>query len=70
MKNNGNHQTINGELSDDAPVWGADAIGRVIGRDRWQTYHLLKVGAIECARKKGALWTAIPSALRREFGAP
>jgi hypothetical protein len=55
---------------DDAPVWGADLIGKIINRNPRQTHHLLTTGAIKCAQKKGGRWCAIPSALRREFGAP
>jgi hypothetical protein len=52
----------------DKPVWGAAAIGEIIGRTERQTHHLLSRGFIKCARKVGGAWTATPSALRREFG--
>jgi len=52
----------------DRPVWGAAAIGRVINRNPRQTHHLLSRGLIKSARRIGNLWTATPSALRREFG--
>jgi hypothetical protein len=53
----------------DEPVWGADQIGKIINRNPRQTHHLLTTGAIRSAQKKGGRWCAIPSALRREFGA-
>jgi hypothetical protein len=55
--------------NDDTPIWGADQIGKLINRNARQTHHLLTTGAIKCAQKKGGRWCAIPSALRREFGA-
>jgi hypothetical protein len=53
----------------DRPVWGAAAIGRLINKNKRQTHHLLSRGLIKSARRVGHQWTAIPSALRREFGA-
>jgi hypothetical protein len=52
-------------------VWGADAIGRVIGRNARQTHHLLNAEPpqITSARKVGGLWCASRVALLREFGA-
>jgi hypothetical protein len=52
----------------DRPVWGAAAIGRLIGKNPRQTFHLLSRGLIRSARRVGHQWTATPSALRREFG--
>lgn len=52
----------------DRPVWGAAAIGAIIGRTERQTHHLLSRGLIASARRVGGRWTATPSALRREFG--
>jgi hypothetical protein len=52
----------------DIPIWGAAAIAKHIGRSERQTLHLLSRGLIRSARKVGGSWTAIPSALRREFG--
>jgi hypothetical protein len=46
----------------DAPVWGAEAIGRVINRPARQTFHLLESGALP-AKKIGGRWTAIPRRL-------
>lgn len=48
--------------------WGAQEIGRVIGRNPRQTIHLLQGGKIKCARKVGGRWTANHLALLREFG--
>ena len=53
----------------DRPVWGAAAIGRLIGKNQRQTHHLLSRGLIKSARQVGHQWCAIPSAQRREFGA-
>jgi hypothetical protein len=30
-------------------VWGAKAIGDVIGRDERQTYHMLETGLLKCS---------------------
>ena len=49
-------------------VWGADAIGRVIGRNPRQANHLLAKGEIKCAQRKGGRWVANVAALRKEFG--
>jgi hypothetical protein len=60
---------VNGnDSAADRPVWGAAAIGRLIGKNPRQTHHLLARGLIKSARQVGHQWTAIPSALRREFG--
>jgi hypothetical protein len=48
-------------------VWGAAAIGAVINRTPRQTNHLLQIGAIKSATKKGALWVASVEALKAEF---
>ncbi|MEX2167423.1 MAG: hypothetical protein WD852_10470 [Methyloceanibacter sp.] len=39
-------------ISADVPVWGAEDIGRVIGRDTAATYHLIYSGALDGAVKK------------------
>jgi hypothetical protein len=49
-------------------MWGAAAIARCINRTERQTYHLLELGEIQCARKKGDRWCASRSALLKEFG--
>ena len=46
----------------DIPVWGASAIGRVIGRSERQAYHLLERKLID-ATKVGALWVSTPRRL-------
>jgi hypothetical protein len=53
---------------DDRPVWGASAIGREIGLDRGQTYHLLSEGHLP-ARKLGRRWVSTTRQLRRALGA-
>lgn len=45
------------------PVWGARAIGRVIGKTPAETFYLLKTGVIP-ATKVGDSWVAYPSRLR------
>ena len=51
-------------IMDDACVvriprcWGGKEIGRVIGRDERQTFHLLQIGEIKCARRVGGRWCA------------
>jgi hypothetical protein len=50
-------------------LWGADEIGRAIGRNGRQTHHLLTRGEIQCAKKKGGRWVAPRVALLKEFGA-
>jgi hypothetical protein len=49
-------------------VWQADGIGKEINRTPRQVYHLLKIGAIKCARQVGGIWCANRPDLRREFG--
>jgi hypothetical protein len=46
----------------DTPVWGAAAIGRVIGRSERQTFHLLERGHLD-ASKVGGLWVSTPRRL-------
>ena len=52
----------------DKPIWGARAIGEVIGRNPRQAFHLLTNGHIKSARQVGGRWMAVPSALLKEFG--
>ena len=55
---------------DDAPVWGAQAISKVISRTPRQTYLLLENGHIP-ARKVGKSYVAIPDHVPgRGVGAP
>jgi hypothetical protein len=46
----------------DTPVWGARAIGKVIGRPERATYHLLESELIP-AKKVGDSWVATPRKL-------
>ena len=48
-------------------VWGAEAIGRAIGRDRRQTFYLLEKGLIRSVKRIGKRWVADEDDLRREF---
>ena len=48
----------------DTPVWGAAAIGRVIGRSERQAYHLLERTLLD-ASKVGSLWVSTPRRLLR-----
>ena len=48
----------------DVPVWGAAAIGQVLGRNERQAYHLLERGLID-ATKVGSLWVSTPRRLLR-----
>jgi hypothetical protein len=50
-------------------IWGAPAIGAVIGLSPSQTYHHLANGYIKSARKKGGRWCASRAELLREHGA-
>jgi hypothetical protein len=50
-------------------VWGAAAIGKIIGQSPSQTYHRLINGHIQSARKKGKRWCASRLELLREHGA-
>jgi hypothetical protein len=47
----------NAPPADSLIVWGAEAIGRVIGRNPRQTHYLLEKGALP-ARKVRGLWCA------------
>jgi hypothetical protein len=55
------HQATN---RDDTPIWGASEIGREIGLDRSQTYHLLSRGLLP-ARQLGRRWVSTRGQLRR-----
>jgi hypothetical protein len=52
-------------------VWGAKAIGEIIGRNERQTHYLLEIGAIRAAHKAGAKkrsqWCASVAGLREQF---
>jgi hypothetical protein len=48
-------------------VWGAKAIGGVLGLSERQAYHRLEKGQISCARKFGKSWAASKQALQQLF---
>jgi hypothetical protein len=50
-------------------LWGANEVGRAIGRDERQAVRLLQTGAIP-ARKVGGKWVVERGALRAFFGRP
>jgi hypothetical protein len=43
--------------TEEAPVWGAKAIGAIIGKNPRQTFWLLQNGMLP-ARKVGSLWVS------------
>jgi hypothetical protein len=47
-------------------IWGVTGIGREIGRNQRQTFHLLENGRIP-AKKVGGRWCASRAGLRRYF---
>lgn len=52
-------------LSDDTfdrPIWGAAAIGEIIGRSQRQAFHLLESGHLD-ADKLGNQWVSTPRRL-------
>jgi hypothetical protein len=49
-------------------VWGAKNIGKVIGKEPRETFHLLTTGKIR-ATKVGSQWVASKSGLRAQFAA-
>ena len=53
------------------PLWGAQAIGEVIGKNRRQTFWLLQNGMLP-ARKVGSLWVSerLLAFLRSDLGTP
>jgi hypothetical protein len=51
----------------DAPIWGAEAIGEHIRRNKRQTFHLLETGKLD-ATKVGQLWTSTKRRLNRSLG--
>ena len=51
-------------------VYGAAAIGKIIGKRKYQAEYFLAQGFIKSARKIGGKWVAHVPTLRREFGAP
>ena len=49
-------------------LWGADEIGRAIGRNVRQAFHLLNRGGIKSAKKVGGRWVVSRAAQLREIG--
>jgi hypothetical protein len=47
-------------------AWGVDAIGKVIGRNARQTFHLIDTGKLP-VKKIGGRWCASRSGLRKFF---
>jgi hypothetical protein len=62
---------VNGKIPNnlDKPVWGAEAIGAVIGRNPRQTHHRLTRGEIKSAKKVGGRCVVNRASLLRELGA-
>jgi hypothetical protein len=50
----------------DRPIWGAEAISRVVGRSEGETSYLLQKGILD-ADKAGKYWTSTPRRLLRQF---
>jgi hypothetical protein len=48
-------------------IWGVRAIGREIGRDERQAYHILATGRLPGARKVGRRWVVARSRLQAYF---
>jgi hypothetical protein len=46
----------------DRPIWGAEAIGRVIGKNEGQTFYLLGQGLLD-ANRIGGQWCSTPRRL-------
>jgi hypothetical protein len=61
---NGNHQAVQSDL-----LWGAAEIGKAIGRNARQTFHLLSNEQIQCAKKVGGHWVCSRATLLHELGA-
>jgi hypothetical protein len=50
-------------------LWGATPIGKALGLNPRQAYHLLESGLVPGARKIGGRWCASRGGLRRNFDA-
>jgi hypothetical protein len=50
-------------------LWGAAPIGKELGLNPRQAYHLLESGVVPGARKVGGRWCASRGGLRRNFNA-
>jgi hypothetical protein len=49
---------VNAFLKDPDVIWGARAIGKVLGLNARDTHHFLALGRIKPARKIGGKWCA------------
>jgi len=57
---------MNPDENQDTPIWGAAAIGRVIGRNERQTFYLLSTNRID-ADKLGDQWVSTPRRLLKRI---
>jgi hypothetical protein len=57
------HRKMSDTREDPPVVWGARAIGEIIGRTEREAYYLLEAGHLPAVRV-GKKWCAIPSRLR------
>lgn len=48
-------------------IWGAEAIGREIGKTKRQAFHLLESGQLRGAKKIGGRWAITRQALLANF---
>jgi predicted DNA-binding transcriptional regulator AlpA len=46
-------------------IWGAQAIGEILGLSDWQTWRRLNKGQIPSARKIGSIWVASKREIER-----
>jgi len=54
-------------LDETEVIWGAAAIGKIIGLNPRQTFHLLETGQLRGARKVGGRWCITRRALLENF---
>ena len=50
----------------DMPIWGAEAIGKEIGKTKREAFYGLERGHIP-GKKVGGQWISTPRALRKRF---
>ena len=50
-------------------LWGVAEIGRAIGRNPRQAFHIISKGELKSVKKLGGRWVASRAALLRELGA-
>ena len=48
-------------------IWGAEEIGRAIGKSKRQAFHLLELGQLKGAKKVGGRWAITVRALMANF---